>query len=148
GAPPIVLVTHHVDEIPPRFTHALLLRAGRILARGPLHDIITAETLSACFGLPLQLEQRRGRFTAWAGWPAPACVPGRGRPPRPASAPAPDPTTRRRSAAPWRGGCRPAARSPRPAAARWRAGDRRPPDARTRRGVRSRASCGPCGAAW
>jgi iron complex transport system ATP-binding protein len=67
AAPPIVLVTHHVDEIPPRFTHALLLRAGRILAQGPLGDVITADALSTCFGLPLQLEQRRGRFTAWAG---------------------------------------------------------------------------------
>lgn len=63
---PIVLVTHHVDEIPPGFTHALLLRAGRILAAGPLHDVVTAELLSDCFDLPLRLQEREGRFTAWA----------------------------------------------------------------------------------
>lgn len=64
--PPIVLVTHHVDEIPPGFTHALLLRAGLILAAGPLHDVITADRLSECFDLPLRLEEQAGRFTAWA----------------------------------------------------------------------------------
>ena len=51
-----MLVTHHVDEIPPGFTHALLLRAGRTLAAGPLHDVVTAEHLSECFDLPLRLE--------------------------------------------------------------------------------------------
>jgi iron complex transport system ATP-binding protein len=66
AAPPMVLVTHHVDEIPPGFTHALLLRAGRVLGAGPLHDTLTSDTLSDCFGLELQLEQRGGRFSAWA----------------------------------------------------------------------------------
>lgn len=64
--PPIVLVTHHVDEIPPGFSHAMLLRAGRIFAAGSLHDVITADHLSECFDLPLRLEEREGRFTAWA----------------------------------------------------------------------------------
>jgi iron complex transport system ATP-binding protein len=66
AAPPLVLVTHHVDEIPPGFTHALLLRAGRVLGAGPLHDTLTSDTLSECFGLELQLEQRGERFSAWA----------------------------------------------------------------------------------
>jgi len=61
-----VLVTHHVDEIPPGFTHALLLRSGRMLASGPLHDVVTADHRSDCFDLPLRLEEREGRFTAWA----------------------------------------------------------------------------------
>ncbi len=65
--PPIVLVTHHVDEIPPGFTHALLLDQGRVLAAGPLHETLTVEHLSECFGLPLHLEHRQGRFSAWAG---------------------------------------------------------------------------------
>lgn len=65
-APPVVLVTHHVDEVPPGTTHALLLRAGRVLTCGPLEVALTAESLSECFGLPLELERRPdGRFTAW-----------------------------------------------------------------------------------
>ena len=65
--PPIVLVTHHVDEIPPGFTHGLLLRRGEVIASGPLDDVLREETLSACFGLPLRLERRDGRWLAWAG---------------------------------------------------------------------------------
>jgi iron complex transport system ATP-binding protein len=67
SAPPLVLVTHHVDEIPPGFTHALLLRAGEVAACGPIDDALTAATLSDAFGLPLALERRpNGRLTAWA----------------------------------------------------------------------------------
>ena len=64
--PPIVLVTHHVEEIPPSFTHALLLRDGGALAKGPIDECMKASTLSACFGLPLELERRDGRWLAWA----------------------------------------------------------------------------------
>jgi iron complex transport system ATP-binding protein len=64
--PPIVLVTHHVEEIPPSFTHALLLREGKILAKGPIDECMNVETLSACFELPLELERRDGRWLAWA----------------------------------------------------------------------------------
>ncbi|MCQ3806887.1 MAG: ATP-binding cassette domain-containing protein [Acidimicrobiaceae bacterium] len=63
--PPMVLVTHHVEEIPDRFTHCLLLRDGRILARGPIAEVLTDELLSSCFGLPLVVEQRNRRWTAW-----------------------------------------------------------------------------------
>ncbi len=66
-APPLVLVTHHVDEIPPSMTHVLLVRDGQMLAAGPLADTLTAESLSECFGLQLRLERRsNGRFTAWS----------------------------------------------------------------------------------
>ncbi len=65
-APPAVLVTHHVDEIPPGFTHALLLRQGRVLALGPLATTLDEANLSECFDLPLRLEERGGRFSAWA----------------------------------------------------------------------------------
>ena len=65
-APPMVLVTHHVDEIPPGFTHLLLLREGRILSAGPLTSTLTAAALSECFGVPLTLEQRDGRYSAFA----------------------------------------------------------------------------------
>ena len=65
-SPPYVLVTHHVDEIPPGTTHVLLLRHGRAIAQGAIDGTLTAEHLSECFDLPLQLEQRPdGRFTAW-----------------------------------------------------------------------------------
>jgi iron complex transport system ATP-binding protein len=64
--PPIVLVTHHVDEIPPAFTHVLMLRAGRALASGPLDKVLTAESLSECFGLPVDLRRHGPRWTAFA----------------------------------------------------------------------------------
>lgn len=63
-APATVLVTHHVDEIPPGFTHVLLLAGGRCVAAGPLLPTLTAETLSHCFGLPLRVEHRDGRWSA------------------------------------------------------------------------------------
>jgi iron complex transport system ATP-binding protein len=65
-APPTVLVTHHTEEIPPGFTHALLLRAGQVLAAGPLDETVTAENLSACFDTTVTLERRNGRFIALA----------------------------------------------------------------------------------
>ena len=68
--PPVVLVTHHVEEIPPAFTHALLLHAGRVLAQGPLSDTLTEANLGACFDLDVVLEQRDGRYAAWARRPA------------------------------------------------------------------------------
>ncbi|WP_213454241.1 ABC transporter ATP-binding protein [Rhizomonospora bruguierae] len=63
-APTLVLVTHHVEEIPPGFTHALLLREGAIVAQGPLDDTVTAENLSKTFGLPLRVDRAGDRFTA------------------------------------------------------------------------------------
>jgi len=63
---PIVLVTHHVEEIPDGFTHVLMMKDGTPLAAGPLADTLTAENLSRCFGLSLELERRRGRWFAWA----------------------------------------------------------------------------------
>jgi prolyl oligopeptidase len=65
-APPTVLVTHHTEEIPPGFTHALLLRSGGVLAAGPLDETLTAATLSACFEVAVTLERRNGRFIALA----------------------------------------------------------------------------------
>jgi iron complex transport system ATP-binding protein len=63
-APAQVLVTHHVEEIPPGYTHALLLRAGEVVGSGPADDVLTAEALSDTFGLPLSLTRADGRFTA------------------------------------------------------------------------------------
>ncbi len=64
-APASVLVTHHVEEIPPGYTHGMLLRGGRVVAAGLLDDVLTDDTLSETFGLPLTVARRRGRFTAW-----------------------------------------------------------------------------------
>lgn len=66
AAAPMVLITHHVDEIPSTFTHGLLLRDGMIHRAGPLDDVLTAENLSSTFDMALGLERRRGRWTAWA----------------------------------------------------------------------------------
>jgi iron complex transport system ATP-binding protein len=64
-APASVLVTHHVEEIPPGYSHGLLLRGGRVVAAGLLEDVLTDENLTATFGLPLKVQRRRGRYTAW-----------------------------------------------------------------------------------
>ncbi len=64
SAPATVLVSHHVEEIPPGFTHALLLRGGQIVTAGPLAETLTQETLSATFGMPLLLESVAGRYAA------------------------------------------------------------------------------------
>lgn len=63
-APAIVLVSHHVEEIPPGFTHVLMLRAGAVVASGPLAEAMTAENLSATFGMSLQLSVEDGRYAA------------------------------------------------------------------------------------
>jgi iron complex transport system ATP-binding protein len=65
-SPALILVTHHVEEIPPGTTHALVLRAGRVVAAGPVAEALTAETLSTAFGLPLKLERRDDRYSARA----------------------------------------------------------------------------------
>ncbi|NDD97122.1 MAG: ATP-binding cassette domain-containing protein [Acidimicrobiia bacterium] len=66
-AAPLVLVTHHLDEIPPGMTHVLFLRAGNTMIAGAIDEVFTADNLSECFGMKLRLERREnGRFTAWA----------------------------------------------------------------------------------
>jgi iron complex transport system ATP-binding protein len=66
-APMIVMVTHHVEEVPEGFTHAMLLRKGTVLAAGPVADVFTERNLSKCFGVPLLIERRGARWTARAG---------------------------------------------------------------------------------
>ena len=63
-SPVLVLVTHHVEEIPPGFTHGLLLRRGRVVASGPLADVLTDDTLSATFDLPLDVTCTENRWAA------------------------------------------------------------------------------------
>jgi len=65
-APATVLVTHHVEEIPNGITHAMLLKAGSIVAAGPLRDTLTAENLTKTFEIELSLVEADGRWTARA----------------------------------------------------------------------------------
>jgi iron complex transport system ATP-binding protein len=65
-APAMVLVTHHVEEIPRGFTHVLLLRAGSVIAAGPLAETLTAANLSVTFGLDLLLDRHGERWSARA----------------------------------------------------------------------------------
>jgi iron complex transport system ATP-binding protein len=65
-SPTLVLVTHHVEEIPPGFTHAMLLRDGRAVAQGLAADVLTDDNLSQTFGLPLKVERDGGRYFARA----------------------------------------------------------------------------------
>ena len=69
NAPAIIMVTHHVEEIPQGFTHALLLRDGAVVAQGEIDAVLTAPALSAAFGLPLVVGYRDGRWTARAATP-------------------------------------------------------------------------------
>ncbi|MFJ4038713.1 ABC transporter ATP-binding protein [Microbacterium sp. NPDC090007] len=64
--PAMVMVTHHVEEIPVGFTHVLLLRDGEVVASGPLDEALTAENLSATFGLEINLTRDGGRYAARA----------------------------------------------------------------------------------
>ncbi len=61
---PLVLVTHHPEEIPPGTTHALLLRDGQVMAAGPAEEVLSDEPLSATFGLDLDVTREADRTTA------------------------------------------------------------------------------------
>ena len=61
-APTILFVTHHVEEITPSFTHALLLREGRVTAAGPMEEALTSDKLSEAFQQPVRLRRREGRY--------------------------------------------------------------------------------------
>ena len=65
-APVIVLVTHHVEDIPQGFTHGLLLKDGQVAAAGELEEVMTSETLSSVFGVDVDLSLDAGRYTARA----------------------------------------------------------------------------------
>lgn len=65
-SPVLILVTHHVEEIPPGFTHCLLLEQGKIHSAGLIDDVLTSENVSAAFGMALQVQKQDGRWRAWA----------------------------------------------------------------------------------
>jgi iron complex transport system ATP-binding protein len=72
AAPVLVLVTHHVEEVPAGFTHAMLMRKGMVLAAGPVDEVFTQRNLSRCFGVQLIVERRAARWLAHAAPAAPA----------------------------------------------------------------------------
>jgi iron complex transport system ATP-binding protein len=65
-APAMILVTHHVEEIPLGISHALLLTDGKVVAQGLISDVMTSENLSKTFALPLSVERDGGRYFARA----------------------------------------------------------------------------------
>lgn len=66
GTPAIVMVTHHVEEIPVGFTHVLMLNGGHVVAQGPMAEAMTEANLSETFGMPIRLTQEDGRYAARA----------------------------------------------------------------------------------
>jgi iron complex transport system ATP-binding protein len=66
AAPAIIMVTHHLEEIPAGFTHSLVLNEGRIIASGPINHTLTTEKLSEAYGLPLEVAFQSGRFAVRA----------------------------------------------------------------------------------
>ncbi|HNA98070.1 MAG TPA: ABC transporter ATP-binding protein [Marmoricola sp.] len=63
-APAMILVSHHVEEIPPDFTHILMLRGGRVVAAGPMAETMTEANLANTFGMPFVLRKEAGRYSA------------------------------------------------------------------------------------
>ncbi|MFF7292708.1 ABC transporter ATP-binding protein [Microbacterium sp. NPDC008134] len=64
--PAMLMVTHHVEEIPVGFTHVMLLREGRVVSAGPIRETLTAEALTEAFGMPIALSSEDGRYAARA----------------------------------------------------------------------------------
>jgi len=67
SVPPLVFVTHHVEEIPPGITHAALLRDGAMVASGPIGEVLTGPSVTMAFGVEVTVEHRAGRYAARAG---------------------------------------------------------------------------------
>jgi len=63
-APTTIMVTHHVEEIPEGFTHALLLRDGRVTGCGPMREVMTDALVGETFGVDVGLSQSGGRWLA------------------------------------------------------------------------------------
>ena len=66
GSPAMVMVTHHVEEIPAGFTHLMVIAEGRIVGAGPINDTLTGDVLSEAFGRPLSVTHNNGRYQAAA----------------------------------------------------------------------------------
>ncbi len=60
----LVFTTHHLEEIPRTISHAALLRGGRLVASGPVDQVLTDGSVSTCFDVPIEVGRRRGRWFA------------------------------------------------------------------------------------
>ncbi len=69
SVPPMVLVTHHLEEIPEGVTHAVLMRGARLLAAGKIGEVLTSDAVSGAFGVDVTVEHRRGRWSARSALP-------------------------------------------------------------------------------
>jgi iron complex transport system ATP-binding protein len=65
-APAIIMVTHHLEEIPAGFTHALIMSEGRVFAAGPIESTITSEKISEAFGMAITVDSVDNRYRARA----------------------------------------------------------------------------------
>lgn len=67
---PLVMVSHHLEDLPASMTHAILLRDGRIIDQGAITDMLTSDNVSACYGFPIHVDHHDGRWSARAraGW--------------------------------------------------------------------------------
>jgi iron complex transport system ATP-binding protein len=61
----LLLVTHHIEDIPPEVDRVVMLRDGRVFASGPKADLLTNKHLSELFGIPVELEERDGVYRLW-----------------------------------------------------------------------------------
>ena len=66
----VILVTHHVEEIPPGFDRMLILSEGRVITAGSISEALTSETLTAIYGVPLMVHSTNGRYRATGLYPA------------------------------------------------------------------------------
>lgn len=66
ASPVLVLITHHVEDIPTGFTHAMTMRDGKVIAQGRLEEVMQQETIEQTFGLPVVLQHQDGRYQAWS----------------------------------------------------------------------------------
>lgn len=64
AAPAIVMVTHHLEEIPAGFTHALIVSGGQVHSAGPIEQTLTSDKLSGAFGVSIAVDFVDGRYRA------------------------------------------------------------------------------------
>ena len=63
-SPATLMITHHIEEIPAGSTHALLLKSGKIVASGPIAEVITSENLTVAYDMPIQVAKLNNRYSA------------------------------------------------------------------------------------
>ena len=63
-SPATLIITHHIEEIPAGTTHALLLKAGGVIASGPIAEVVTSENLSAAYEMPITVTTNNNRYSA------------------------------------------------------------------------------------